>query len=209
MADENHHLMEGIPELTLNTHINKLMVLCETIMDFKNLKYNGFEFSETLELQGWENSFEIRTGHVYPVLVKQFWVHATAEKETINTYVMNRKIFITEKSIVDLILHNGNGKRIHSAKINAKREAFFSPVIFKVGTNVEDDKGPSAKELTNNIRVWFKIILGCIHHRPSTNSSDYVNTHKKFMLFFLEKNLKLELSSILFKFMRDSIRFCA
>ncbi|KAI5429299.1 hypothetical protein KIW84_034064 [Lathyrus oleraceus] len=25
MADENHHIMEGIPELTLNTHINELM----------------------------------------------------------------------------------------------------------------------------------------------------------------------------------------
>lgn len=48
--------------------------------------------------------------------------------------------------------------------------------------------------------------MGCIHHRPSTNSYDYVNTRQKHMLFFLEKGLKLALPSILFKFIRDSIR---
>lgn len=132
-------------------------------------------------------------------------MHATAEKETFASYVMNRKFVITEKSIVDLISHNGKGKRNHSAKINARREADIAPVIFKDGTNLEDDKGPSAKDLTRHLRVWFKIILGCIHHRPNTNSSDYINTRQKFMLFFLEKGLKLGLPSILFKFMKDSI----
>lgn len=133
---------------------------------------------------------------MYPVLVKQFWVHPTAEKETITSYVMNRKIVINIKSIADLLPHNGKGKRIHNAKINTKREVVIAPIIFKVGTNLEDDKRPSAKDLTNRLRVWFKIIFGCIHHRPITSSSDYVNTRQKFMLFFLEKGLKLGLPSI-------------
>lgn len=38
MDDENNPIMEGIPELTLHTHVNDLMVLYETIVDFKNLK---------------------------------------------------------------------------------------------------------------------------------------------------------------------------
>lgn len=138
--------------------------------------------------------------------MKQFWVHATVENETIISYVMNRKIVITDKSIVDLISQDGKGKRIHNAKINARREAIISLVIFKEEMNFEDDKGPSAKDLNRNLRVWFKIILGCIHHRPSTNSSDYIITCQKFMLFCLEKGVKLGLPSILFKFMRDSIR---
>lgn len=110
------------------------------------------------------------------MLVKQLWVHAIDERETITSYVMNRKIAITKKSIADLIGHYGKGKRVHSATINAKRDADISPVIFKEGTNFADDKGPSAKDLTSNLRVWLKIILGCINHRPSTNSSDYINT---------------------------------
>lgn len=203
---KNNPTLKGISELTIHTPVNELMVLCETIIDFKNLKENGFDFTETLGLQGWKTFFERLTSSIYLVLVKQFWVHATVEKETIPSYVMNRKIVITEKSIVDLISHDGKGKRIHSAKITTKREATISLVIFKDETNFEDDKGPSANDLTRNLRVWFKIILGCIHHRPSTNSPDYINISQKFMLFCLEKDVKLGLPSILFKFMRGSIR---
>ncbi|KAI5415061.1 hypothetical protein KIW84_040499 [Lathyrus oleraceus] len=68
MVDENHPVMEGIPDLTLNTHFNELMVLCETIVDFENLKDNGFNFSETLKLQGWKSFFERNKGpaHEWP-----------------------------------------------------------------------------------------------------------------------------------------------
>lgn len=206
MVDESNPILEGIPKLTLHSPVNDLMVLYETIVDFNNLKENGFDFFETLELQGWKTFFERLTGPVYPVLVKQFWMHATAGKKTITSYVMNWKIVITEKSIAYLISHGGKGKRTHSAKINVRREVVMAPVIFKEGTNFEDDKGPSAKDLTRNLRVWFKIILCCIHHRPSTNNSDYINTRQKFMIFCLEKGVKLGLPSILFKFLRDSIR---
>lgn len=72
MDDENHLIMEGIHVLTLNTLVDELMVLCEPIMDFKNVKDNGFDFSETLEFQGWKGFFERLTGPVYPVLVKDF-----------------------------------------------------------------------------------------------------------------------------------------
>lgn len=71
---------------------------------------------------------------------------------------------------------------------------------------MDEGKGPSSKDLSDKLRVWSKIIMGCIHHRPSTNSSDYINTNRKFMLFFLEIGFKLELPVILFKFLRDSIR---
>lgn len=91
---------------------------------------------------------------------------------------MNKKIVIIEKSISNLIGHDGKGKRVHSATIIAKRDADISPVIFKEGANFVDENGPSTKDLTNNLRVWFKIILGCINHMPSTNSYDYINTHQ-------------------------------
>lgn len=45
MADENHPVIEGLPELTLNIPVHELMVLCDTTMDFKNLKDNDFDFS--------------------------------------------------------------------------------------------------------------------------------------------------------------------
>lgn len=111
MADENYPVMEGIPELTLNTPINELMVVYETIVDFKNLKHNGFDFSKTLEFQGWKVFFERLTGLVYPVLVKQFWIHDVASKDIISSFIMNIKIVVTDKSIVDLISNEGYGEK--------------------------------------------------------------------------------------------------
>lgn len=119
---------------------------------------------------------------------------------------MNKKIVVTDKSIADLISHDGCGKRVYNFKIDARKYAMVASEIFKEGTNLNEYKGPSAKDLNDNLRVWFKIILGCIHHRPSTNSSDYINTTQKYMLFFLEKGFKLALPAILFKFLSDSIR---
>lgn len=51
MDDENHPVMEGSPELTLHTPVDELMILCETIVVFKNIKDNGFNFFETFECQ--------------------------------------------------------------------------------------------------------------------------------------------------------------
>lgn len=33
MDDENHHVLEGIPKLTLHTPVSELMVLCEMIIE--------------------------------------------------------------------------------------------------------------------------------------------------------------------------------
>lgn len=121
-------------------------------------------------------------------------------------YVMNMNIVITEKSIANLIGHDGKRKRVHSATITIYRDVDIHPSIFKEGINFTDEKGPIAKDLTSNLRVWFNITLGCINHRPSTKNYDYINTHQKTMLFFREKGVKLGLPSLLFKFIRDSIR---
>ncbi|XP_050889238.1 uncharacterized protein LOC127094448 [Lathyrus oleraceus] len=182
--DEKYPVIEGLPEITLNTFVDELMVLCETIVNFKNLKDNDFDFSETMEFQGWKALFERLNGPVYLVLVKQLWIHATATKDTITSFVMNKKIAVMEKFIANLISHNGCGKRVCNVKTDAMREAMVASIIFKEATKINEGKGQSAKDLNDNLRVWFKIILGCIHHKPNTNSFDYINTSQKYMLFF-------------------------
>src|ERR1044072_2811388 len=61
------------------------------------------------------------------------------------------------------------------------------------------------KTLFNKLRAWHKIILGCINPRPSTNSSDYINTHQKYMLHCLVKHKKLCLPFIIFQYLREII----
>lgn len=52
-------------------------------------------------------------------------------KDTIFSFVMNRKIVVTEKSIIDLISHNGCGKGVYNIKTDARRESMVAYVIFK------------------------------------------------------------------------------
>lgn len=54
--------------------------------------------------------------------------------------------------------------------------------------------------------MWLKIILGTIYHRPTSNSSDYINPDQKCILYCLHKGLKLNLAALLFKYPMDSIR---
>lgn len=56
------------------------------------------------------------------MLVKQLWIHVIDTKGTIFFFVMNRKIVVTEKLIIDIISHNGCGKRVYKIKTDATRE---------------------------------------------------------------------------------------
>lgn len=112
---------------------------------------------------------------------------------------------ITEKLIAKLLnMEKTGGKIIYN--INP-REKYTSqeivPTIFK-----QNSKGRSSKnkELHQNLRVWLKIILGTIHHRPTSNSSDYINTDQKCILYYLPKGLKLNLYVLLLQYLRDSVR---
>ena len=52
--------------------------------------------------------------------------------------------------------------------------------IFQDGKN-----SSNAKNLHNHLKVWFKILPGSVHHRPLTNSYDYINTYQNYMLYYL------------------------
>lgn len=63
-------MMEGILKISLSTQVDELESLYETIVDFDNLKQNGFDLSDDVVTQGWEVYFNSLKGPVYPTLVK-------------------------------------------------------------------------------------------------------------------------------------------
>lgn len=65
-------MMEEIPKISLSTPVTKLEVLCESILDFENLKLNGFDLTSDVVTQGWEDFFNRLKGPVYSALVKYF-----------------------------------------------------------------------------------------------------------------------------------------
>lgn len=63
-------MKEGIQELTLSTPAMQLEVLCGMLVDFDNLKANGFDLIKWVKSQNWEGFSDRLKGHVYPELVK-------------------------------------------------------------------------------------------------------------------------------------------
>ena len=66
------------------------------MVDFENLKLNGFDITGHVETQGWEGFFDRMYGPVYTELVRQFWLFSEVkDKYTITSNVLGKPIFIT------------------------------------------------------------------------------------------------------------------
>ena len=75
------------------------------------MKENGYDLTPDIKLQGWTKYFDRLLGPVFPRLVKQFWIHATASNHQVTYFVMGKKIVIYEDVIARLIVHDGGGIR--------------------------------------------------------------------------------------------------
>lgn len=59
------------PELTLTTPVEKLIVLCELLVEFDNMKDNGIYLLIDVKFQGWEQYFDRLQGPVFYHLVRE------------------------------------------------------------------------------------------------------------------------------------------
>src|SRR3954469_15180358 len=76
------------PLKTCSILSTEMEVLCESSVDFENLRIHGFNTNaETVE-QGWSNYLERLVGPIYRALVKDFWVHATSTPTAIISFVL-------------------------------------------------------------------------------------------------------------------------
>lgn len=74
-------------------------------------------------------------------------------------------------------------------------------VIFQNGKN-----SSNAKNLHNRLKVWMGILLGCMHHIPSSNSSHYINIDQTLLLYCISSRIGINLPSIIFKYMRKLVK---
>src|SRR3954465_13759111 len=66
-----------VPLKTCSIPSTELEVLCESSVDFENLRIHGFNPTAETLAQGWSNYFDILVGPIYPALVTNFCAHAT------------------------------------------------------------------------------------------------------------------------------------
>lgn len=103
IAYKEPHVLDRPPHIILATPFDKLKVLCESLVDFDNMKLNGVVLTEELKKQGWETYFQRLYGPIYTFLVKEFWRFADCDHHCITSYVLGVKMVITEKSIAKLL----------------------------------------------------------------------------------------------------------
>lgn len=77
----------------------------------------------------------------------------------------------------------------------------ISKVIFTFG--VHSNK---MKDLLPHLRIWARILLGCVHHKKPTNSADYINGDQQYVLYNIASGRKVNLHSLLFQYLRDMVK---
>ena len=170
-SSSTHSEQYIIPERTTLIPVESLEVLSELMVDFENLRENGFDLFPAVKFQGWESFFDRLIGPVFPHLVKKFWIHAIATPKVILSFVMGKEISITENQIRKLLGFKGLGV---TGMPNGRMEMFM--VYSEIFTNGQGSS--KVRDLKDKYKIWARIIHGCIHHRKDTSSPDYINADK-------------------------------
>lgn len=186
------------PMRTLLTPVNKLEVLCELMVDFDSMAENGFDFRQIVRFQGWTKYFERLVGPVFPILVKEFWIHAQVYPKFILSSVMGKAIVITEKLICQLIGCDDVVVTPPASRVN------LASVYLEIFTSGFHSN--KIRDLKPPYKIWAKIFLGCIFHRKPSNSPDYINNEQLYLLYCIGKDFKVDLPHLLFDHLWNHVK---
>ncbi|CAI8599462.1 unnamed protein product [Vicia faba] len=168
---QNQDKLTQIPRATYIT-VKELEVCCELMVDLPNLKANGFNLEEEIQIQGWEMFFDRLYGPVYDVLIKEFWLHAHPIPTRIVSCVLGKIIIVTEDRMLGLTEKVG----VYKAPAGGLSPDVLSEVF------ADGRMSNNIKNLKNHYKVWARIINGCIHHGKESSSPDYINVDQVYIL---------------------------
>lgn len=186
-------------ERTLFTPVDKLEVHCETFVNFDSFADNGFDFREIVKFQGWEKFFDRLLGPVFPVLVKEFWIHASVYPKVVVSSIMGTKYMVTEQLIRQLVGYKHEDVDYLPPARRDMEEIYAEVFVFGKHSN-------KIKDLKPHYKVWAKIFIGCIFHRKNTNSPDYINNEQIYMLYCIGTNIRIDLPHAIFEHLCTQVR---
>src|SRR4051812_41500137 len=173
---------------------DELKVLCESAVDFNNLRANGFLCDVRILEQGWSKYLDRLVGPIYPELLKDFWVHATVTSTAIISFVLGHEVVITEKLIRRL--YNLNDEEgwagLQHATVDWSKVEQQISVAFGIDSH-------NTGTLRPFYQVWAEIILGSLHHRKKMLSSSYISQDHKYTLSCIGRKIEINISHILFE----------
>src|SRR4051812_19656473 len=178
------------PLKTCSIPPSEMEVLCESSVDFENLRLNGFNTDAETMAQGWSNYLDRLVGPIYPALVKDLWAHATVTPTAIISFVLGHEVVITEKLIRKL--YNLEDEEGSTGPLPGR--VCWTTVEGQI-SNVTGLASHQTGVLKPFFQVWAEIILGSIHHRRRSLSSTYINPDQKFAIFCIGRRLELNISN--------------
>ncbi|CAK8572985.1 unnamed protein product [Lathyrus sativus] len=202
-----NHLNDDL-KITLALPIELLSVISEYNVDFGDFTIHGFDFSKTVEFQGWKPYFDLLKGPTFPELVKEFWKNAYIMNNTlVCSSIKGHDININLDNIVKLLSHDNTRYHCHNrreAMMNNKltypeQIHMITPTLFKDGKDSN-----LASKLYDNLRIWLNIIYRSIYNTTTENPTKF-DFDLKYMIFYLAKGKKINLPTFLFNYLRDSI----
>ncbi|XP_057452273.1 uncharacterized protein LOC130744096 [Lotus japonicus] len=118
--------------------------------------------------------------------IMEFWKHADCDDLQVVSYVLGKKIIITERSIALLLgAETINGFRFQTSEPKTKgTKDKINKVMYSTWKPGKGDR--KTKDLHPDLRIWHKIILKCFNPRPKGSSPDYINFNQKVMLYFIK-----------------------
>lgn len=158
------------PEITLSTPEKDLEVLCELMVNFESIKDHDFDLLPIVKFQGWEKFFERLQGPIFSHLVRELWIHAKTSTYQVVYFVFGKNIVITEKLIAKLIGNDGSGIR---CKLMGETRSDQVEKAKEISTT--ESHANKIKNHHSKLRIWARILLGCVNHKRLTNSFDYIN----------------------------------
>src|SRR3954468_9181487 len=197
---QNRLSKKDAPLKTCLIPTKELEVLCESAVDIKDLKANGFQCDARIFEQGWSKYLDRLVGPIYPELVKDFWVHATVTPTAILSFVLGHEVIITEKLIRKLYsLNDEEGwAELQPHTVD------WALVEKQISTTVGVDSHFRGN-LKPFYKVWAEIILGTLHHRKGMLCSSYISPTHKYTLSCIGKKIGINISHILFENLKTSI----
>ncbi|XP_057426027.1 uncharacterized protein LOC130719417 [Lotus japonicus] len=185
----------------------ELQVLVEWRFDLNNIAANGIDLRPEVQAQDWEGCFHRLPGPVYDKLVKEFLKHVDCDEYQVISYVLGKRIIITERSFAKLLgaeTSNGYLFQLQESKVKTKTKEKVNKALYYTWKPGKNDC--KTKELHPDLRIWHKFLLNCINQRLKGSSPDYINFTQKVLLYFIKEHTKVCLPYFLFSYLKDCIR---
>lgn len=126
------------------------------------------------------------------------------EDVEIRLIVIGVDVIITQKTIAKLLKALNSSRFVVNTKENNSEADAIKRCLFDNAGNLCSSDFGKVKNMHNNFKLLFKILIGCMI--PREGSTDQILLDHKHFIFYLKNEDKINLSAYIFNHLREDIK---